>query len=138
MSLPLEGKTAIITGSSRGIGKMLALQLAQDGANIVVCARSEQQGELPGTIGETARELTALGREALAVKLDLASDHDIENGTDPIIDAVVVIGDVESIVDRVNAHLDAGADHVCIQVRAERSNDPSIAAYRELAAAFGL
>jgi probable F420-dependent oxidoreductase len=66
------------------------------------------------------------------------SDHDIENATDPIIDAVVAIGDVDTIVDRVNAHLKAGADHVCVQLRAERSNDPSIAAYRELAAAFGL
>jgi NAD(P)-dependent dehydrogenase (short-subunit alcohol dehydrogenase family) len=78
VSLPLEGKTAIVTGSSRGIGKMLAIRLAQDGANIVVGARTEQQGDLPGTIGETAQEVNALGREALAVKLDLASDDDID------------------------------------------------------------
>jgi probable F420-dependent oxidoreductase len=66
------------------------------------------------------------------------SDHDIENATDSIIDAVVVIGDVDSIVERVNAHLEAGADHVCVQVRAEKSTDPSVSAYRELAAAFRL
>lgn len=66
------------------------------------------------------------------------SDHDIENGTDSIIDAVIAIGDVETIVERVNAHLEAGADHVCLQLRAEKSNDPSVAAYRELAGAFGL
>jgi len=51
---------------------------------------------------------------------------------------VVAIGDVDAIVKRVNAHLDAGADHVCVQIRAEKSNDPSIEAYRELAAAFGM
>jgi probable F420-dependent oxidoreductase len=66
------------------------------------------------------------------------SEHDIETNSDKIIDAVVAIGDVHSIVGRVNAHLEAGADHVCVQIRAERSNDPSMTAYRELAAAFAL
>jgi NAD(P)-dependent dehydrogenase (short-subunit alcohol dehydrogenase family) len=78
LALPLQGKIAIITGSSRGIGKVLALRLAQDGANIVVCARSQTQGELPGTIGETATAVEALGRKALPLKLDLASDADID------------------------------------------------------------
>ncbi len=64
------------------------------------------------------------------------TDHDIENATDRLIDAVVAIGDVDAIVKRVNDHLDAGADHVCLQLRAERSNDPALAAYTELAAAF--
>jgi probable F420-dependent oxidoreductase len=67
------------------------------------------------------------------------TDEDIANdGSDRLIDAVVAIGDVDTIVRRVRDHLEAGADHVCIQVRAERSNDPSIQAYRELAAAFEL
>jgi NAD(P)-dependent dehydrogenase (short-subunit alcohol dehydrogenase family) len=69
---------AIVTGSSRGIGKVLALRLAEDGASIVVCARSQQQGELPGTIGETAAAVEALGRRALALKLDLSEDADID------------------------------------------------------------
>jgi NAD(P)-dependent dehydrogenase (short-subunit alcohol dehydrogenase family) len=79
LALPLEGKTAIVTGSSRGIGKVIALKLAEDGANVVVCARSEKQGDLPGTIGETASAIEALGRKALAVKLDLAADADIDS-----------------------------------------------------------
>jgi probable F420-dependent oxidoreductase len=67
------------------------------------------------------------------------SDEDIANdGSDRLIDAVVAIGDVDAIVERVNAHLDAGADHVCVQIRAEKSSDPSVAAFRELAAAFNL
>ncbi len=65
-------------------------------------------------------------------------DADIDNASDAIVDAVVAVGDVDAIVKRAQDHLDAGADHVCVQVRAERSNDPSIEAYRELAAAFGL
>ena len=66
------------------------------------------------------------------------TDADIANeGSDQLIHAVVAVGDVDTIVRRVNAHLDAGADHVCLQVRTERSNDPAIEAFRELAAAFG-
>ena len=66
------------------------------------------------------------------------SDGDIESESDTLIDAVVVIGDVDAIARRVNDHLDAGADHVCVQIRAEKSTDPAIGAYRELAAAFSL
>jgi probable F420-dependent oxidoreductase len=67
------------------------------------------------------------------------ADADIENdGSDALIDAVVAIGDVDAIVRRVSDHLDAGADHVCVQIRAEKSTDPAIGAYRELAAALNL
>ncbi|HEU0169503.1 MAG TPA: SDR family NAD(P)-dependent oxidoreductase [Chloroflexota bacterium] len=74
----LAGKVAIVTGSSRGIGKVVALELAKDGASIVVCARSEQPGELPGTIGETAAAVRDLGRRALALKLDLTEDAQMQ------------------------------------------------------------
>jgi len=67
------------------------------------------------------------------------ADADIESdGSDRLIEAVVAIGDVDAIVQRVTDHLSAGADHVCVQVRAEKSADPAIGAYRELAAAFKL
>jgi len=67
------------------------------------------------------------------------SDDDITNdGTDRMVDAVVVVGDVDAIVARVQAHLDAGADHVCVQLREAKSTDPALAGYRELAAALGL
>lgn len=75
---PLDGKVAVITGSSRGIGKVLALKLAGEGAAIAVCGRSQRQGELPGTIGETAAAVEALGSPALALKLDLADDAEID------------------------------------------------------------
>ena len=66
-------------------------------------------------------------------------DDDVANdGTDRMIDAVVVVGDVDAIVARVQAHLDAGADHVCVQLREPKSTDPALAGYRELAAALGL
>jgi NAD(P)-dependent dehydrogenase (short-subunit alcohol dehydrogenase family) len=102
MALPLEGKSAIVTGSSRGIGKVIALKLAEDGANVVVCARSESKGELPGTIGETVEAIKAAGGQALAVKLDLASDDDIREvveqaitafaGIDILVNNAVIVG----------------------------------------------
>jgi probable F420-dependent oxidoreductase len=65
------------------------------------------------------------------------SDDDIaSDGSDRLIDAVVAIGDVDAIVRRVRQHLDAGADHVCVQLREEKSTDPALDGYRELAAAL--
>jgi probable F420-dependent oxidoreductase len=60
----------------------------------------------------------------------------IGDGSDRLIDAVIAWGDVEAIVRRVRAHLDGGADQVCIQVRTNRSSDPALGAFRDLAAAL--
>ncbi len=65
------------------------------------------------------------------------SDEDIANdGSDRMIDAVIAWGDVDAIVSRVKAHLDGGADHVCVQLRVDSSADPALAGYAELAAAL--
>lgn len=79
MAGSLDGKAAIVTGSSRGIGKAIALQLAADGANVVVCGRSEQAtDELPGSIGETVDAIRAAGGTALALKVDVTVDADLQ------------------------------------------------------------
>ncbi len=66
-------------------------------------------------------------------------DADIDGGgSDRLIEAVVAIGDADAIVRRVRDHLAAGADTVCLQIKAGRSADPSVSAYREIAGAFGL
>lgn len=75
----LDKKVAVITGSSRGIGKAIALEFAREGANIVVVARSETEGKLPGTIGKTAQEVEALGVQALAIKGDVTKEDDVNN-----------------------------------------------------------
>ena len=63
------------------------------------------------------------------------SDEDIANdGSDRLIDAVIAWGDVDAVVGRAKAHLDGGADHVCVQLRAESSADQALAGYAELAA----
>jgi probable F420-dependent oxidoreductase len=66
------------------------------------------------------------------------SDEDLAGeGSERLIDAVIAIGDVDAIVRRIRDHLDAGADHVCVQFREEQPADPALAAYRELAGAVG-
>ncbi len=78
MAKVLEGRVAIITGASRGIGKALALRLAQEGADVVVAAKSETSTEqLPGSIHETADEVRALGRRALPLKVDVRNEDEI-------------------------------------------------------------
>ena len=77
--MTLAGKVAIVTGSSRGIGKDIALAFAAAGADIVVAARSDSQPDprLPGTIHETAQEVEAFGRRALAIKTDVTDEEQI-------------------------------------------------------------
>ena len=81
MTASLEGRVAVVTGASRGIGKGLALGLARAGATVVCAARSETASPdgLPGTIHETADEITRAGGRALAVRCDIGEAGDIES-----------------------------------------------------------
>jgi citronellol/citronellal dehydrogenase len=68
-------RVALVTGASRGIGKVMALRLAAEGCDVVVAAKtSAPDPRLPGTIHDTARDIEALGRRALAVALDVRDD----------------------------------------------------------------
>ena len=70
----------MVTGASRGIGRALAIRLAQEGADVAVGAKSEQSTErLPGSIHETADAIRALGRRALAVPTDVRDEDAIRN-----------------------------------------------------------
>ena len=74
MDLELEGKTAIVTGGSRGIGKAIARELALCGCDVVICARSREALEL------SARELREeTGRNVVAMPADMTSTEQVES-----------------------------------------------------------
>jgi citronellol/citronellal dehydrogenase len=78
--MSLDGKVAVIVGGSRGIGRDVAVALAEAGADVVVAARSETVTDprLPGTIHTVAKEIEQRGRRALAVKADVTKDEELE------------------------------------------------------------
>jgi citronellol/citronellal dehydrogenase len=74
--MSLNGKTLFITGTSRGIGREIALKAAADGANIVIAAKSaEPHPKLEGTIFSVAAEVEAAGGKALALQLDVRDER---------------------------------------------------------------
>ena len=84
------GQTAIVTGASRGIGKAIALELAKNGANIVVnFAGNEAKAE------EVVSEINALGREAMAIRANVAVEDEVKG---MIKETVTRFGSVDILV----------------------------------------
>ena len=70
----LEGKVAVVTGASRGIGEAIAIALADDGADLAVLPRTQPDLE------KTAAEVRESGRKACVVVCDVASSASVEAG----------------------------------------------------------
>jgi NAD(P)-dependent dehydrogenase (short-subunit alcohol dehydrogenase family) len=68
----LEGKTAVVTGGTSGIGRALSLGLAEAGADVIATARREQQ------VNETAAEIESLGRQTLRMPSDVCDRASLE------------------------------------------------------------
>ena len=77
----LEKRVAIVAGATRGLGKGVALALGEAGATIYVTGRSDERGSVegfPGTIHETAADVTQRGGHAVAVRCDHTVDDHVE------------------------------------------------------------
>jgi len=76
----LDGRVAVVTGASRGIGAEIARRFGQAGAAVAVAARTTEAGmsPLPGTIGETVQQIRGAGGTAVAIPTDLSRPEDRE------------------------------------------------------------
>ena len=78
MSDSLAGKTLFITGASRGIGLAIGLRAAQDGANIIIAAKTaEAHAKLPGTIFSAAEDIEKAGGKALPLMVDVREEAQV-------------------------------------------------------------
>ena len=98
MNLELEGKVALVTGGSRGIGRAIALRLAQEGADVAVCARTE------GTAQKTAEEIAALGVRSLGRAVDVS---DMEQAAALVTEVVAEFGGINILVNNAGITRDS-------------------------------
>jgi 2-deoxy-D-gluconate 3-dehydrogenase len=95
IDIDLEGKVALVTGAGRGIGRAIAIGLAEAGANVCVTARTEVE------IDETAEKVRRLGRSALAVPADATDSKSVAQVVER---AVAALGGLQILVN--NAGID--------------------------------
>lgn len=88
----LSGKRALITGASRGLGREMALALAEAGADIVITGRTQN------TLDDTATEIRALGRQAWTIKTDMAIPEECQAACERILEE---IGPIDILVNNV-------------------------------------
>uniref|UniRef100_A0A2M4AFQ2 Hydroxysteroid dehydrogenase-like protein 2 n=1 Tax=Anopheles triannulatus TaxID=58253 RepID=A0A2M4AFQ2_9DIPT len=97
----LAGRTLFITGASRGIGKAIALRAAQDGANVVIAAKTaEPHPKLPGTIYTAAKEIEAAGGKALPCVVDVRDEGAVRTAVQ---NAVAKFGGIDILVNNASA-----------------------------------
>ncbi|MET0932983.1 MAG: NAD(P)-dependent oxidoreductase [Mycetocola sp.] len=100
MTAPLNGKTLLMSGGSRGIGLAIALRAARDGANVVMLAKTDTPDpRLEGTIHTAAEAIQKAGGQALAVVGDVRNDDDIATA---VAQAVSAFGGIDIVVNNAS------------------------------------
>jgi citronellol/citronellal dehydrogenase len=102
----LKGKTILITGASRGIGREIALRCARDGANVVLAAKTtEPHPRLAGTIHSVAREVEAAGGRALPLQVDVRDENAVRAAVER---SVATFGGIDILVNNASAIMLSG------------------------------
>ncbi len=97
----LRDKVVFITGSSRGIGREIALRCAREGAKVVITGKTaEPHARLPGTIHSVAEEAVRAGGQSLAIRLDVRDDQAIEAA---VLQTVEKFGGIDVLVNNASA-----------------------------------
>lgn len=97
----LQGKTLFISGGSRGIGHAIAVRAAEDGANVIIAAKTDKpHPKLPGTIHSAAEDVRGAGGQALAVLCDIRSEEQVE---DAVRQGVEAFGGIDICVNNASA-----------------------------------
>ena len=99
-SYSLSGKVAVVTGGRRGIGKAIALALAGAGADVALCDRTIDDGQLEAA----AAEVKKLGRRSLAVKADITSKAEVDSFVQKVADE---LGAVDILVNNAAMNIRA-------------------------------
>jgi 3-oxoacyl-[acyl-carrier protein] reductase len=124
MDLQLRGKSVLVTGGSRGIGRQIALSFAEEGARVAICARNREQ------LDKTANEIRELGAACVAMSVDLTLAADCQRVIDEIVAAFggidILVNNAGTNVDRAPSKLaDASEDQIM-----ERVSGKALAAIR--------
>ncbi len=111
--MSFKGKTVFITGGSRGIGKAIGIRLAQEGANIVIAAKTaEPHPALPGTIYTAAKEMEDAGGKALPVIVDIRKEELIQNAIDK---TIAQFGGIDIVINNASAINLSGTEQVSMK-----------------------
>ncbi len=97
----LQGRTLLITGGTRGIGKAIALRCAREGANVVIAAKTVvSTPRTPGTIHDAADAVNEAGGKGLGVQVDVRDLDSIERA---VSQAVETFGGIDAVVNNAGA-----------------------------------